>query len=51
LRAPTYWAISVVPATAKPSPAEIVRNMTGMEMETAATAAAPSRPTQKASIS
>jgi hypothetical protein len=42
--------MSVEPAMAKPIPAEIMRNMIGMEMEIEATAAAPSRPTQKASI-
>ena len=50
-RAPKYCAISVEPAIARPAPSPMVRNMTGVDTDTAATAAPPSRPTQNASIS
>ncbi len=49
--APTYCAIRVEPAIDRPAPTANIRNITGKESETAATAAPPSRPTQKASIS
>ena len=48
--APRYCAVRVDPAIARPMPNAIIRNMTGKLMETAATAAPPSRPTQKASM-
>jgi len=48
--APRYCAVSVEPAIARPMPSAIIRNITGKLMETAATAAPPSRPTQKASM-
>ena len=49
--APIYCAVSVAPAIASPAPSAITRNVTGKLTETAATAAAPSRPTQNASVS
>jgi hypothetical protein len=48
--APMYWAVSVAPAIANPGPSAITRNVTGKLTETAATADAPSRPTQNASV-
>ncbi len=50
LRAPAYCAVSVAPATARPPPSAIIRKVTGKLTDTAATAAAPRRPTQKASV-
>ena len=50
LRAPTYCAMSVEPASDRPEPMAKVRNRTGKLIDTAATAAPPSRPTQKASM-
>ena len=49
--APKYCAMSVDPAIARPAPNAMVRNITGVESDTAATAAPPMRPTQKASMS
>jgi len=42
--------MSVEPATAKPAPRAIMRNVIGKLTETAATAAPQSLPTQKASV-
>ena len=50
LRAPTYCAIRVEPAIDRPAPTANIRNITGKLSDTAATAAPPSRPTQKASM-
>ncbi|GEM_PF-3235940 len=49
--APTYWAAMVAPAIARPEPSAITRKVTGKLTEIAATADAPRRPTQKASVS
>ena len=49
--APAYWATRMVPAKAKPELREMSRKLTGKLIETAATALAPSLPTQKASTS
>jgi hypothetical protein len=45
-RAPAYCAIRIEPAMDSPPPNDISRNSTGKLTETAATAFAPSRPTQ-----
>ncbi len=45
-----YWADSVAPAMARPAPSAITRKVTGKLTDTAATAAAPRRPTQNASV-
>ncbi len=49
--APIYCAISVAPAMASPAPRAMTRKVTGKLTATAATAGAPSRPTQNASVS
>ena len=48
--APIYCAISVAPAMASPAPSAMTRKVTGKLIATAATAAAPSRPPQNASV-
>jgi hypothetical protein len=48
--APTNCAIKVEPAIDRPAPRANIRNMTGNDSDTAATAAPPNRPTQKASM-
>ncbi len=50
LPAPTNCAIRVEPAIDNPAPIANIRNITGKDSDTAATAAPPSLPTQKASI-
>ena len=47
---PLYWAISTVPAIGNPPPMAIIRNVSGKQSETAATASALSRPTQNVSV-